>query len=893
MPDPVLPMPRAPQPPRLAAWLFRQCLHEVDVDQVLGDLDETFGYLAEGYSPREARRWYWSQVLRSLPSFFYRACFWGTVMLKNYLTTALRNLRRHKGYAFINVTGLAVGLACCLLILLFVQHELSYDQYHADGDRLFRVSTLGRMAGNELDLALGPAPLGPTMVADLPEVEQMARFRRYGSAFLCRETTCFEETGLYYADSTVFDVLTLPLLHGDPQTALTQPKSLVLTETVAEKYFGAANPVGQPLQLDDEAYTVSGVLADLPDNTHLQFPLLVAMVDREESRSPLWFNANFNTYVRVAPGMTAAALEEKLRGLLQQYGEPQVQQYLNLSLAEFEAQGNAWRFIADPLPDIHLRGNRDGNMAPGGNLAYVYIFSAVALFILLLACINFTNLSTARSATRAKEVGVRKALGSSRTQLIRQFLSESLLMSGLGLGLALGLVALLLPLFNQLAGQTLHFGVLLQPAVLLALVGFGLGVGLLAGLYPAFYLSSFQPVSVLKGRIRQGFRASALRRVLVVLQFAISIVLLIGTGVVYQQLQFVQEKQLGFDREHLLVVRHVGETGTQMRAFKDQVLAHPQVVEASLVGSAPGQNHDSNGLLPEGAGPGEVHVVFTNVVDADYIHTMDMHVLDGRPFDDARADSHRVLINEAAARYFGWEPAQAVGKIIRTVGDEPTHQLDTEVVGLVADFNFQSLHTAVEPMVMWYAPPRTNRTFQGNRFHQMIVRLRGENIAATVSALENTWATFVADRPLDYTFLDAQFDALYRAEQRTGRLFVVFSVLAVLIACLGLFGLASFATEQRLKEIGVRKVLGASVPGLVGLLSQEFTKLVLVAFALAAPIAYFLMDQWLADFAYQTAMPWWLFAAAGLGALFIAFATVSYRALQAARANPVTILRHE
>ncbi len=806
-------------------------------------------------------------------------------MFKNYFKIALRNLKKSTGYTVINVAGLAVGLACCLLILLFVRDELSYDRYHEKADQIYRVTLDARLGEQEINGPIAPAPMAQTLVNDYPEVVQATRLFTYTGETLVRyEDNQFIEEQFYFADSTFFEIFTFPLLRGDPETALLEPNTVVLTESTARKYFGQDNPMGKTIRVDDEFdYAVTGVVADVPENSHFHFDFLGSLGTLGNSRNPMWVSNNFRTYFVLAEGHSPDALEAKFPAMVQKYAGPQVEEILGITVDQFFASGGRFEFHLQALTDVHLHSNLDYEIEPNGDITYVYAFSIIALLILLIACINFMNLATARSAGRAKEVGVRKVLGSNRRQLTLQFLMESMLLSVIALGVALVLAAVLLPLFNELSGKALQidFG---DAGLLAGLVGFAVLVGLLAGSYPAFFLASFRIVNVLKGQGQTGLKSSGLRSGLVVFQFVISILLMICTAMVYRQVDYVQTKRLGFAKEHVIVLERFDALDAQQEAFKQQIRQHPNVVSVAAAGTLPGRTFGDTSFFPEGASPDQLRNIRLLFTDFDLLETLDLDLVDGRFFSrDFTTDSTAVILNEAAVKEFGFTLEETVGKRLVSPGFGEDEEQLIPVIGVVKDFHYQSLRDEIRPLGM----------FIGRNLTYLAVRVQPDDLGGTLAAFESQWQSFAPEQPFTYSFLDNDVDALYRADQRTGNYFIVFAIIAIFIACLGLFGLAAFTAEQRTKEIGVRKVLGASVLSIIVLLSKEFTKLVAIAFVVAAPLAFFAMDRWLQDFAFRVDISWPIFLMAGLAALGIAWLTVSYQSIRAALTNPVEALRYE
>jgi putative ABC transport system permease protein len=807
-------------------------------------------------------------------------------MLKNYFKTALRNLVRNKFYTSINMIGLAAGLATCLLIFLYVLDELSYDRYNKKAERIFRVNNEIKFGGNYADLAVAPALMGPTMVKEFPTVQQYTRVKWYGGFLVRKGNQNVREGRVGYGDSTLFDVFTFPMLDGDPKTALREPHSLVLTETMAKKYFDRTNVVGETMLINDTGnYKITAVIKDIPSQSHFYFDFFVPFIDDPDSRSPNWLSENYNTYVVLSEKSDAEKLAPELNKMMDRYVGPEIKDVINLSLDDFKKSGGYVRASFTPLTDIHLHSNKIGELWGNGNMQFVYIFSAVAIFILLIACVNFMNLSTARSSNRAKEVGVRKVLGSLRKNLIQQFLTESVLISFISLLLSVLIAWLLLPYFNQLAGKSIHVNALFQPSMLASLIALVAAVGLLAGSYPAFFLSAFQPIIVLKGKLAAGFKRSWLRNTLVVFQFFISIVLIIGTVVIHTQLNYIRSKDIGFNRKQVLVINSTDALRDHAPTFKNELLQISGVENATLSGYLPVNYNRSNDALFTTPTLDQKSAMSSQMwgIDEDYVPTLGMQIVQGRNFSTQfPTDSTAIIINEAAAKFLNTK--DILDKKLYRIEDPQTKKLDIfHVIGVVKDFNFSSLRQVVTPLAF------VLRKETGN----ISVRLSTAKIPSIIAQIETKWKALSPNLPLDYSFMDEQFNKLYATEQQTGRIFITFAVLAILIACLGLFGLVTYAAEQRTKEIGIRKVLGADVTNIVAMISKDFLKLVLIASVIAFPIAWWAMHKWLQDFAYRVGISWWVFAFAAAMAIIIALLTISFQAIKAAVANPVKSLRTE
>ena len=807
-------------------------------------------------------------------------------MIKNYLKTAFRNLVKNKFYSSINIIGLAAGLATCMLILLYVLDELSYDKYNKNAARIFRVNNEVQFGENHFDMAVSPALLGTTMVKDFPEVEQYTRIRWYGGFRVKKGNENLQEERVGYADSSLFDVFTLPVIAGNPKTALIEPHSLVITEKVAKKYFNTTDVVGRTMLINDTGnYKITAVIENIPTQSHFNFDIFVPMIEDEASRGDNWLSENWNTYILLRKNADVARLEPQLNGFMEKYTGPMLKSVVNQSMDEFKKNGGYVKASLTPLTDIHLHSNKIAEIDGNGNAQFVYIFSAIAVLILLIACVNFMNLSTARSSNRAKEVGVRKVLGSLKKNLIAQFLTESLLISLIALVFALLIAWLLIPYFNQLAGKEIHTSILFQPLMLLSLVGLIIVVGLLAGSYPAFFLSAFQPIDVLKGKLAGGFKRSWLRNSLVVFQFSISIILIFGTVVIYNQLNYIHTKDIGYDRNKVLIINNTSALGEQAATFRNELLQVSGVQNATMSGYLPVNYYRSNdAFFTSPALDQKTAISMQNwYVDEKYVPTLGIKVLEGRNFSpEFQTDSNAIVINEAAAKFLATK--DILNKKLYNIQDINSKKLNEwHVIGIIKNFNFSSLRDVITPLAFKLGKDNSN----------ISVRINAANTDAVLERIKNKWQSMAAGQPFNYSFMDEDFNRLYTTEQRTGKIFITFAVLAILIASLGLFGLITYAAEQRVKEIGIRKVLGASVGNIAGMLSKDFLKLVLISSIISFPVAWWAMHKWLQDFAYRVSISWWVFVVAGLLALFIAFATISFQAIKAAMANPVKSLRTE
>ncbi|GAB3771968.1 ABC transporter permease [Spirosoma horti] len=807
-------------------------------------------------------------------------------MLTNFIKIAWRNLIRNKAFSAINIIGLALGLATCMLISLFVLDELSYDRFHKKADRIVRVFFRGSMQGGKMNEAHVMRPVAQTLKADYPEVQEATRLRIGGSPFITYGDKSFRDASLVYVDSNFFQVFTFPLLQGDVKTALVRPNTAVITQDLAHKYFGNADPIGKVLTIKswNATYQVTGVIDRIPTNSHIQADFFASMASFPEARDPSWMTSEFFTYLVLPKGYDYEQLEAKLPQVVDKYMGPQIQKSFGMSMNQFRKKGNDLGLFLQPLTDIHLYSNFGYDLTPAGNIQYVYLFGAIALFMLIIACINFMNLSTAGASKRAKEVGIRKVLGSVRQSLTSQFLVESLLLTGIALLIAVGIVYASLPAFNALAGKTLALNFLANAWLLPGLLLFGVLVSVLAGSYPAFFLSSFKPVAVLKGAKFTGDSKSiGLRSGLVVVQFFISITLIVSTTVVYRQLSYIQNKKLGYNKDQVLVLPETWLLGQKEDVFRSQIMQDPNVLNVSTSGYLPaGPSNNNNFMVYPEANSTQLVKTLRYDVDYNYIPTLGMQLAAGRNFSrQYGTDSASVILNETAAKTLGWGD-KAIGHTLTNTNNEG-NKGTYRVIGVVKDFHFRSLHERISPLVM----------VLGNTSGTVIVKVKTKDLTGLLANLKKQWSQLAPEAPFTYSFLDERFSDTYRTEQKIGQILGLFAGLTIFVACLGLFGLATFMAEQRTKEIGVRKVLGASVASIVALLSKDFLKLVGVAIVLSIPVAWYAMDRWLQDFAYKIDLSWWVFALAGLLAVCIALLTVSFQSVKAALMNPVKSLRSE
>ena len=810
-------------------------------------------------------------------------------MFKNYLKVAWRNLLRKKVFSFINIFGLAMGLAIFTLISLYVLDELSYDRYSENANRIYRVNTNIKINGSEFNDKDTPAPMADALVKTYPRVEQAVRISGGNDILVKKGDETLLEPHAFFADANLFSVFTLPMLAGDPKTALSAPNSMVISASMAKKYFNTLDVIGKTLKVDNTSlYNITGVIKDMPSQSHLHFNFIKSMAGLESSKSDFWLSNSFMTYVLVRKGTTQAELDGYLKEAAKKYAEPQVMNVAHSSFSELEKKGDYFKYSSIPLTKIHLYSPLSSELEPSGNIQYVYISAIIGLFILLIACINFMNLSTAQSAGRAKEVGVRKVIGSGRSNLVRQFLTESLLTALVAYIFSIVLILVLLPLLNQLAGKEMTLPTGLSVWLFPALLGVALICGLLAGAYPAFVLSAFDPIEILKGKFVLRIKGYKLRNALVVFQFTTAIILITGTLVIYRQLDYIRHKDLGYDREQVLVLNNAYSLGEHVQAFKQEILKLPGVVAGSLTENLPtstANDWNKNAYSKDATmSATQTQTLVDWGVDAGYIPALKMKIVAGRNFsEDMPTDSSAIIINETAARSLGFK--NPLNASLFDFNSRTKQANEFHIVGVVKDFNAGSMRYATEALVMRYSK-------YGGQF---IFRIKSANIPQLIAQVESRYHSFdqMSSQPFIYSFLDEDFSNLYKGEERTGSVFITFAALAIFIACLGLFGLAAYSAEQRTKEIGIRKVLGSSVNGIIALLSKDFIKLVGVSIIIATPLAWWAMSKWLQNFAYRIDISWWIFFIAGVLALSIALITISFQAIKAAIANPVKSLRTE
>ena len=857
-------------------WLLSRLVNRRKNYGLFGDIEEVYSLRIEEKGRWKAGLWFWGQIIRALYHSFHHSLYWTFVMIHNYGKVTFRNFRRQKAYSIINIAGLAVGMACCILILSYVRMELSYDKYHANASRIYRLIVNGSISGRDVHFASTNNPAGPVFVQEYPEVENAVRFRRWHRIPVKHEDTTFFQEGIFWADASVFDVFSFPLVIGDPSTALTNPFTAVITESAALKYFGNSNPIGKVLRFDDQAdYTVTGVMRDVPANSHFTLNMLLSFATRyvvDKDQVERWLGDFSNhTYLLLRENANFQELEKKF--------SEQVEKHMGETL---RTVGWKLEYSLQPLTSIHLHSKLDGEIGPNSDIAYVYIFSGVALFILVLACINFMNLATARSAGRAKEVGVRKVHGAEKGKLIKQFFGESLIYSLFSLTIAVIIVEATLPLFRNLSGRNLEMGYLHVAWLIPGLIGLAIVVGFVAGSYPAFYLSRFQPALVLKGCPDKSAVKSGLRNFLVIFQFSVSLVLIISTIIIFNQLSFMKTKKLGFDKDQIITIQVTNDRlQNSFDTIKQEFRKLSGVKSVALSSHIPSWGARHNLFLPEGFELAESQAMGAIQVDHDFLSTMGIELADGRYFSQEFPSdaAQSVIINETAAKTFGWD--NPLGKKIQELDGR---KIIKTVIGVIKDYHTVSVRQAIEPLFISNSP---------EGYEAIVIKIFPGHTVETLGALEKKWKEIAPGTPFEFYFLGDRFNSQYDAEERLSQIFAYFSLIAVFIACLGLFGMAAHSVDQRTKEIGIRKVLGASHTSLLLLLNKDFAKLWIFASLIAWPLAYLFAKRWLQEFAYRTSINIWIFAGATLLVLLVGILTVSYQSVKAAWTNPVESLRYE
>ena len=806
-------------------------------------------------------------------------------MIKNIIKHSFRSFNRQKGYTVINILGLSIGIACSLLISLYVIFELSYDNFHKNSERIYRVILDGKIGGQEIKGAYTSSPVGPAMLEEFPEVENFVRFNPGGESVVKFQEKHFTVDANSEADSSFFKIFSYSLIKGNVNTVLNEPFKVALSESTANKIFGSADPMGQMIKIgnDTSLYKVSGIFKDLPDNSHIEADLISSFLSNPRATNGNWLSNSFSTYLLLKPGTSQQEVDNKIPALIAKHVGPLLQQFLGIELEDFLSQGNKYSMFLQPLNKIHLQPEIQQDTKPANNPKYLYIFGSIALLIIIIAAINFMNLATAQAAKRAKEVGIKKVSGSSKGMLIKQFLTESVLLTFLALLLALIIIQLTLPYFNSLLEVNLKLHLINNWYTIPALLVITFAVGILAGSYPAFYLSAFKPVTVLKGKTKDAMRNGKLRSVLVILQFSISIILIIGTSIMYSQLIFMQNKDLGFDKEQLLVIRRAEVLGNKVKSFKQELLKLKGVKNVTASTALPAFNNNYNGHMVEGR-PDETLLLETNWVDYDFLETLGMKMALGRFFDrEHPTDVDACIINETAVKHYNFDSPLET----RFLGNNDMEEIQyVPVIGVVKDFHFRSLQTPIVPYLFVFKNENMNWGF-------ITSRISPDNMQTTIKNMEKVWKEFTGNEPMQYFFLDQAFNNLYKEEARNSKLSIIFTALAIFIASLGLLGLTSFTTEQRTKEIGIRKAMGASAGSIFYLITKEIITLILISTIIAWPAIYFIAKNWLQNYQYRISLGIGFFLIGLLIAVGIAILTISYKTIKSARLNPASCLRYE
>ena len=806
-------------------------------------------------------------------------------MFKNLIQHSLRSFKRQRSYVIINILGLSIGIACSLLIAIFVINEASYDKYNVKKDRIFRLILNGKIGGQEITVASTAAVIGPTLLQEFPEVEGFLRMSGRGPTIIEYNNQTFTEEHLIEADSSFFDFFSIPVIRGDLKNLLNAPRKAVLSKSTAEKIFGTENPVDKRIKIgsDTVRYTVAGVMEDVPGNSHFEANIIVSFMTNRRSKDPTWLNNSFSTYVLLKPNTDFTTVDKKFPELILKYIGPEVERFLGISISDFVAQGNKFRYYLQNLKDIHLDTSVQQDFKEASDPKYLIIFGSIAILIVLIAAINFMNLSTAKASRRAKEVGIKKIGGSSRGMLIVQFLSESTLLSLISLLIAIFIIKVSLPFFNNLLGVNLVLNLFAKWYIIPVLIIFSVVVGFLAGSYPAFYLSSFNPYEVLKGSFRNSTLNGRLRRVLVVFQFAVSILLIVGTMIMYRQISFMLNKDVGFNKEQLLVINRAGALGNKMKSFKEVVKEIPGVIKIASSTAVPGRSNNNNGYMLEGR-KDESFLMESNWVDYDYLETYGITLASGRNFSESfSSDKEACIINESAQKSFGITDIEKT-RFIQPLDSGRMRYIP--VIGVVKNFNFESLRNPINPCVLRF---KTDDLL----FGYITVKLSAQNYSSAIIEIEKKWKELTGNNPLQYYFVDEDFEQMYNQEKQNAQMAVIFSILAIFIASLGLFGLTSYTVEQRTKEIGVRKAMGSSVSGIYIEISKEIIILVSISALIAWPLIYYVSGNWLENFYYRISPGVITFVAGFTIALVIAILTISYRILRAARVNPARSLKYE
>lgn len=860
------------------------------IDELLGDLEEQYKDNLKRIGKQRAILRYYLQILLLIKPHILKKRKPSPLMLRSYIKSSYRSLLKNKAYTIINVAGLAVGITCCFLISLYVIDEMSYDKFFNNSDRIYRVALERVYPTNTRYFGSSPVNLAPTLLENYPEVEEAGRLHKLffqNEISVTVDDKTFIENNYLFADNDFFKVFSLDFIEGNSETVLNDFNQVVITASTAKRFFGDESALDQIYKIDTTSFVVSGVIADLPSHSHLQFDILGSIEAlpflQQAASTNNWISPWLFTYIKLKEGANRSSFEEKLPEMVQSYAMSSILSQLSISAEDYPDSGNEFNYFLQPIEDIHLKSNLDVEIKANSNITYVYLLIATVGFILIITCINFINLATARSAERAKEVGVRKVLGSRKSLLIRQFLTESNLVAFSALVLALLASWMLLPSFNSLVEKELNLGILTNPFIIIGLIAIIFTIGTLAGLYPALVISSIKSAVVLKGKYNTSSKGVWLRNALIVFQFFISITMISGMLLLNKQMMFMQNKQLGFEKENIIVLDQTQELGSDQRAFRNEILALDGVKNLSYAFAMPGEfigNLITNSEIPDRP---QVRT-FTVSVDDEYIETLGMEIVAGRGFDPNFNDSINVIINETAAFLLGYD--EPVGRKVINPSPRQNQSGELTIIGVVKDYHHLSLHTEIPPMVLFNVNSQAIMS-------KAAIKVETNNMLSLLKSIEEKWNEFESERPVSYSFLDENLQELYEADNKTGSVFSLFTVITIIMACVGLFGLATYVTQQRTKEIGVRKVLGASVTNIVILLSINFTKLILISFGLAIPLVYFGMNKWLESFAYHTNVDVLTLISAGFLTLILAWITISYYSIKIAILNPVKSLRSE
>lgn len=881
-----------PKVPKVAQLFLTWFCKDQWTDELLGDLDEAYkdNYYEKGRL--KALLIYYKEVLLLIRPHIIkrRKTQISHIMFKSYIKSAYRSLLRSKIYSTINILGLSVGIACCLLISLYVHDEISYDEFFKDSERIYRVALERKYPNNTRYFGSSPVNLAPVLKENFPEVEEAGRLHRLffqNQRIVSIGEKSFIEEKYLFADEDFFKVASFEFIEGDPNTALDHPNQTVITKSVARKYFGNQSALNKTYRIDTVEYVISGVIEDVPANSHLDFDLLgsihsLPFLERAADTNN-WISPWLYTYIKLKEGVDPNEFQAKFGDVVRTYGLASILSQLGMSELDYADSGHEFNYFLQPIEDIHLKSHLDVEVQPNSDILYVYMLSAVVVFILIISCINFINLATARSTERAKEVGVRKVMGSNRSSLVKQFLTESNLISFGAMFIALLAVWFSLPYFNQLISKELVITTLTAPPVIAALIGFAFLVGSLAGLYPALVISSINSAQVLKGRYKTSGKGVGLRNFLIVFQFFISITMISGTLLLNKQINYMRNKQLGFSKENLLVIEQAGVLGQQGEVFRNEII---QMDGVSGVGSGFAMPGDFIGNLIVNSEDPQVPQVrtFTNTIDENYVPTLGMEIIAGRNFSLDFNDSLNILVNETAMELLGYD--DPIGRKVINPSPQPNQPTDFTIIGVVKDYHQQSLHTDIPPMLLFRSQ---SQFFLPN----IAIKISSDNTLEVLKKIESKWNELVDERPISYSFLEESLQNLYQSDRQNNKIFSLFTMVAIILACVGLFGLAAFITQQRTKEIGIRKVLGASVSSIILLLSKDFTKLILLAFVASMPLVYFGMIKWFENFAYRTSIDVLTLAGAGFLTLAMAWLTIGYYSIKIAFLNPVNSLKSE